>query len=159
MSEFGNLERMGERLIEVLERIERALDRPCRRTFIATSFGPEGPNEMNTGTLNPGQQKTLTVAFTDTATPPVAHPLSALPTCVDPTNTLVITAVSTTGQPPAVTDPTFAWTVAAPASATVGASLPLTLSGVNPDGTTDDSQFPITIAAVDDTAVAIESFQ
>jgi len=109
------------------------------------------------GTLNPGQTKTLTVAFTDQSG--TAHPLSALPTCTDPSSTLTTTAVSTTGQPPAVTDPTFAWTVAAPSSVTAGQNFTLDLSGTNPDGTTDNSTFPITIATPDDTVVNIESFQ
>jgi hypothetical protein len=156
-----DLDHLEKRILRVLDRIEEIIERcqlrPRRDTRILTAFGPQGV-EIMSGTLNPGQTKTLTVAFTDTAVPPVAHPLSALPTCVDPTGTLVTTPVSTTGSPPAITDPTFAWSIAAPASAAVGASLPVTLSGTNPDGTIDTEPYPISIAAVDDTAIQINSF-
>jgi len=113
------------------------------------------------GTLQPGQTKVLTVAFTDNANPPVAHPLSALPTCVDPSGVLTISPTDTLATQPAVTDPTFAWSVLCPATvaeSVIGTNIPLTISATNPDGTVDTTTFTVTIAAADDTVVTVKSF-
>lgn len=97
--------------------------------------------------INPGQTKTLKIAFTDNASPPVSHPLGAVPSCVDTTGVATISPVGT--QTP--TDPDFSWTISCPAGATIGTSLSIDVVGVNPDGVEDRETYPIAISPLDDT--------
>lgn len=94
---------------------------------------------------NPGQNKTLTIVFEDSAGG--EHPLAAIPTCVDTTGVAVISPVGT--QTPA--DPSFAWSVSVPASAVIGSSLSLDVKGVNADGVVDEETYAVLINALDDT--------
>ena len=108
----------------------------------------------NSYLLAPGATGYLSAQFADQAG--TINPLSALPTATESTNTLVTALVSTTGSPPAPTDPSFCWSVAAPASAGVGTAFTVDLSGTNLDGTVDPQNVTITIA--DDDTQVITSF-
>lgn len=124
-----------------------------RKHFIATAFGPEGVKiEMSNFNILPGATKTWTSTFEDANG--VQHPLAAVPTLVEPTNTLVIAPVGTQTKD----DPQFSWTVQCPANATVGTVFNCTVSGTNPDGTVDAETDTVTVSALDDTQV-VTTFQ
>jgi hypothetical protein len=97
--------------------------------------------------ISPGQKKTLTVIFTDNATPPVQHPLSAVPSATDTTNVATVAPVGTQ----TATDPQYAWDVTCPATAVIGSQLAIDVKGVNPDGTPDEQTYSVDVIALDDT--------
>jgi hypothetical protein len=113
-------------------------------------------------TISPGQTKTLTSVFSpaNSATPSV---LGQLPTAVESTGVLVISALPTFVPPgsapgtapsaPAVTDPSFAWSVTCPATVAVGAQFNIVDSGTNVDGTVDSATYPVMVVAADDTII------
>jgi hypothetical protein len=105
--------------------------------------------------MNPGQTRWISVEFTDNAIPPVSHPLSELPTAVDASGVLTLTAVGAGGAAPTPTDPKFFWKVDCAAGQAPATGV-ITATGKNPDGVVDTRDLPYTVNALDDTVVDFE---
>jgi hypothetical protein len=151
-----DFEQFEKRLLRALDRIEEILEcdahRPGRDTRILTCFGATKGVQMANYTILPGATKTWESVFEDANGN--QHPLAAVPTLTEPTNTLVIAPVGTqTAQ-----DPSFSWTVQCPATVAPGTAFSVTVSGTNPDGTVDSQTDTVTASTPDDTQV-VTTFQ
>lgn len=146
-----NPREMIREVLHAVRRIEELLHRrlPARRAHVSIAVGPENV-QMASFNIQPGQSKTLTAVFSDASG--VSHPLSQLPTCVDPAGTM--TNITPVGSP-TVNDPQFQWTFTCDASVAAGTTGQLNLEGINPDGVTDDGDITYTVTAADDTQVTI----
>ena len=141
-----------------LHQIEAMLHRligHCRKPArqLPFVFVGQGVSLMNLSLVPGAAAQQVNAVFCDNATPPVAHPLSGLPTCVDSAGLLTIAPIGT----PTPADPIFSWGVSAPAGIAAGSNGTLTFSGTNPDGTTDSNTMAWSLAVLDDTQVILST--
>ena len=113
-------------------------------------IGPKGEiTTMSKYFIGAGAALYYSAVFADAAGK--VNSLASLPSVSESTGTLKFSPVSTTGNPPAVTDPSFCWQVSCPAGTPPG-DFSVGVSGANPDGTTDNTTDTFTVPD-DDTVV------